>query len=67
MKYQKKYALHLHSLYDYWFCYENWKKELSTSLFRRMKIQNEKDKDAIFIEAELESEPELESETSKQS
>ena len=45
MKYQKKHALHLPCLYNYWFCYENRKKELSTSLFRRVQIQNKETKD----------------------
>ena len=42
---KKKVTLHLHSLYNYWFCYKNGREELTTSLFRRMKIQNEEDKD----------------------
>ena len=41
----KEGVLRLHSLYNYWSCYENGKKELSTSLFRRMQIQNKEDKD----------------------
>ena len=42
---KRKHALHLHCLYNYWFCYENGKEKLSAGLFRRMQIQNEKDKD----------------------
>ena len=36
--------LHLHSLYNYWLCFESEKGKLSVGLFRRMQIQNEKDK-----------------------
>ena len=39
-----KCTLHLDSLYNYWFCYQNEKNELSTSLFRRMQIQNKENK-----------------------
>ena len=42
---KRKHALHLHYLYNYWFCCENGKKELSTSLFRRMQIQIKENKD----------------------
>ena len=31
-------------LYNYWFCYENGKEKLSAGLFRRIQIQNKKDK-----------------------
>ena len=37
----KKHTLYLHSLHNYQFCYENSKKELSTSFFKRMQIQND--------------------------
>ena len=40
----RKRALHLHSLNNYWFCYENEKEKLSAGLFRRIKIPNEKEK-----------------------
>ena len=43
---KRKCTLRLHSLYKYWFCYENEKNELFTSLFRRIEVQDEKDKDA---------------------
>ena len=43
---KRKRALNLHGMYNYWFCYENRKKKLSTSLFRRGQIQNGEDKDA---------------------
>ena len=33
-----KYALYLHCLHNYWFCYENWKEKLSASLLRRVRI-----------------------------
>ena len=46
----------LHSLYNYWFCYENGKKELSTSLFRTIKYKSKKIKMAKVINTELESE-----------
>ena len=55
MKYKKKCALCLHSLYNYWFCYENGKKELSTNSFRRMQIQTKKIKMPEFKDAKLES------------
>ena len=42
---KKKRALCLYSLYHYRFCYENEKNELSTSLFRRMQVQNKENKD----------------------
>ena len=42
---KRKCSLHLHSLYNYWFCYENGKKKLSTSLFRRVQIQIKENKD----------------------
>ena len=53
-------TLHLHCLFNYWFCYENWKK-LSASLFRREQIQNKETKMTNFIKVELESESESES------
>ena len=33
-------------LYNYWFCYENGKEKLSAGLFRRIQIQNKKDKNS---------------------
>ena len=42
MKYQKK--TNITFAYNCSFCYENGKEKLSAGLFRRMKIQNEKDK-----------------------
>ena len=53
----------MHCLYNYWFCYENWKENDPQGFFRRIQIQNEKDKITKFIgaERESESEPELES------
>ena len=46
-----------------------WKKKLSTSLFRRMQIQNKENKMTKFINTELESdwESELESDTELES
>ena len=41
---KRRHALHLHSLYNYWFCYDNGKKELSANLFRRVQIQNKRNK-----------------------
>ena len=43
---KRKRPLRLHSLYNYWLCYENEKKKLSTGSFRRMQIQNKENKDA---------------------
>ena len=49
------------------FCYENGKKELSTSLFERMQIQNksesESEKSEIGSDTKLESKSELEFDT----
>ena len=39
-----KEIVHYTSLHNYWFCYENEKKELSTSLFRRVQVQNKENK-----------------------
>ena len=64
---KRRCVLHLYSLYKYWLCYENGKKELSTSLFRRMQVQNKENKDVqihkhwIGSNWESEQEPELES------
>ena len=45
MKCQKKMNITLAlRVYNYWFCYENGQEKLSAGLFRRMQIQNEKDK-----------------------
>ena len=44
IKYQEReHALHLHCLYNYWFCSDNGKEKLSASIFRTVQIQNEKD------------------------
>ena len=48
----------MHCLYNYWFCYENEQKELSTSLFRRVQVQNKKKNTPRFINTELESDSE---------
>ena len=47
-------------LYKYWFCFEHGQEKVSAGFFRRMQIQNEKDKMTKFIEAELKSESESE-------
>ena len=52
MKYQRKRTLHLHSLYNYWFCYENGKKNYPQA-YKSKKIKMPK-----FIDTELESESE---------
>ena len=59
----------MHSLYNYWFYYEKGKKELSTSLFRRIQYRMKKTKMAKFINTELysESKSELESDTELES
>ena len=54
----KENTLHMHCLYNYWFCYENGKEKLFAGLFRRMKIQMKKTKMTKFIVAELESDSE---------
>ena len=45
---KENFILHLHSVYNYWFyiTIDSGKKELSTSLFRRMKMRNKDDKSA---------------------
>ena len=60
MNTKRKRTLHLHGLSKYWFYYENGKKELSESLFRRRQIQNKKIKMTKFIRTELQSELESE-------
>ena len=45
-----KYALHLHCLYYYWFCYENGKENLFAVLFRRVQIQNKENADVQIHE-----------------
>ena len=55
---KKKKILHLHCLYNYWFCYKNGKEKLSADLFRRMEIRMKKAKMTKFIKAEIESESE---------
>ena len=35
---KRRYVLHLFSLYKYWLCYENRKKELSITFFRRTQV-----------------------------
>ena len=58
-------ALYVHCLYNYWFCYENGKEKLFTSLFRRVQIQNKGNKNESELESatELELKSELESHT----
>ena len=46
---QKKSELCLYSLYNYWFCYENGKKELSMSSFRRMQIQTKENRKCLNL------------------
>ena len=65
---KRKQTLHLHCLYNYWFCYENGKEKLSAGLFRRMQIKNEKDKNnqihrswsKVRVRVRVESDIELE-------
>ena len=59
---KRKRILHLHCLYNCWFCYENEKEKLklSADLFRRMQIQNKGKKLTNFIKVQLESVSELE-------
>ena len=62
MKYQlRKHALHLHCLCSYWFCYENEKKNYPQVYLEECEYKPKKIKMTKFIDTELESEPELES------
>ena len=45
MKHQKKNFITLTLSVELLYCYENGKKELSTSLFRRMQIKTKENKD----------------------
>ena len=59
----KRCALHLNSLRKHCFCHENGKKtkkELSTSLFRRMQVKGEEKKMPGFIGIEVESDSDFE-------
>ena len=63
MKYQQKHALHLHRLYNYWFCSKNGKKNYPQVYLDKCKYKSKKIKMPRFINTELESELELEYET----
>ena len=67
MKCQKKMYIILAYLYNYWFCYENEKNELSTVYLEECKYKIKKIKMCKFINPELESESELESDTELES
>ena len=66
MKYQKKVCI-THSLYNYWFCYENEKKNYPQVYLEKYKYKIKKINMSKFINAELESESELESGTELES
>ena len=68
IKYQKKHKLCSHSLYNYynyWFCYENGKKNYRQVYLEECKYKIKKKKPSKFINTELESDSgsELESDT----
>ena len=54
MKYQNRYELHLYSLYKYWFCYENRKKNYPQVYLEECKYKIKKKKMSRFIDVELE-------------
>ena len=57
----------MHCLHNYWFCFKNEQKKLSSSLFRRMQVQNKKKNTPGFINTELESDSESDVETDLES
>ena len=63
MKCQRKRTLHLHFQYDYWFFYGNGKKNYLQVYLEKCKYRMKRAKMIKFIEAGLESESELESDT----
>ena len=60
-------VLCLHSLYNYWFCYENEKENYSQVYLDKCKYKIKKIKTSKFINTELESELELKSDTELES
>ena len=58
----------MHCLHNYWFYYQNEQKNLSTSLFRRVQVQNKENiYTPRFINIELESDTESDVETDSES
>ena len=55
---QRKYALYLHCLHDYWFCYENYKNHPQVYL-EECKYKIKKIKMSKFINSELKFDAEL--------
>ena len=58
---QRKYALYLHCLHDYWFCYENYKNHLQVYL-EECKYKIKKIQMSRFINTELKSDSDSDSE-----
>ena len=56
---QRKYALYLHCLHDYWFCYENYKNHLQVYL-EECKYKIKKIQMSRFINTELKSDSDSE-------
>ena len=54
IKYQKRYASHLYSLYKYWFCHENRKKNYPQVYLEEWKYKIKKKKMPEFMDIELE-------------
>ena len=60
---KRKQTLPLYCMYNYWFCHENGKENLSAVYLEECKYRINKTKMTKFIEAELKSESESESES----
>ena len=63
---QRKYALYLHCLHDYWFCYENYKNHLQVYL-EECKYKIKKIQMSRFINTELKSDSDSELDSEEES
>ena len=61
MVYRKKYALYLYCLLNYWFCYENEQKKYLQVYLEECKHKIKKIQMSRFINTELESDSDLDS------
>ena len=64
---KRKYALYLHCLYNYWFCYENGQKNYPQVYLEECKYRVKKIQMSRFINPELESDSESDSEAESKS
>ena len=67
MEYQKKYAIYLHYLHNYWFYYENGYKNYPEVYLEECKYRFKKVQMYRFINAEIESDSESDSEAESKS